>query len=377
MTKFSIIKIAMLAFAAGMIMAAGFFYRDRIGEIFDARDVEIANIKKASNLDEQVRWYKKLIERVGPEEAQEQLLRSGLPFDGETHLLNHTVGDYLYKKYGTSGLSKCKDYFLASCYHGFVLNAIAEGGEEQISKIMAECEKMGNPVVAQCSHAVGHGYLAYLGYENLNQALLMCSDTADKISPFLAFNCEDGVFMENIWAVHDGTPSAERWIHPDDDNYPCNDPRVEEKYTRACWSNQPALLYQRYRGDIKKVGEVCEKIENKSNREMCFNGLSRQISPVSKNSVQNVFKLCGLLPNDWVNYCLTTNAISSFSVGDREIPYAICEATRNESNQKECYKGLTGVIRAYARDINEYEKYCEKIRDDSLKENCLLNKPAF
>src|SRR5579864_7540808 len=60
---------------------------------------EIAGIKNTRDIIKQVDLYKQLIERVGPIKAQDDLFTSGLPFDGETHLLNHTVGEWLYKKY--------------------------------------------------------------------------------------------------------------------------------------------------------------------------------------------------------------------------------------------------------------------------------------
>src|SRR3989344_5224235 len=59
---------------------------------------EIENIKKLKNTTAQGEELKKLLDRVGPIEAQEQMLASGLPFTGETHLLIHVVGDYIYNK---------------------------------------------------------------------------------------------------------------------------------------------------------------------------------------------------------------------------------------------------------------------------------------
>ena len=216
---------------------------------------EIAAIKKSRNLQEQTRFYNELINRVGPEQAQEDLLRSGLPFTGETHLLNHVVGDYLYKKYGVAGLSQCRDYFLSSCYHGFVLNAIAAGGTDEVVKIMESCRQQGAPTAAQCAHAVGHGFLAYGGYKTLLEALKLCDEMSGRVSGFPLWNCHDGVFMENIWGVHDGEPSPDRWVSSTDPFYPCNDPRIAENYLKGCWSNQPALMYQR--SEERRVGKEC------------------------------------------------------------------------------------------------------------------------
>lgn len=153
---------------------------------------EIQKIKTTADLTERVVHYKALIERVGPERAQEELFRSGLPFDGQTHLLNHTVGDYLFEKNGAGGLALCKDYFLSSCYHGFVLHAMGrENQDNLIDDIMAECAKKGITVTTQCSHAMGHGFLAFAGYKNLIPALKKCEETGLRVPDFPLFNCED------------------------------------------------------------------------------------------------------------------------------------------------------------------------------------------
>src|SRR3989344_725492 len=75
---------------------------------------ETEKIKNLKTTAEQEEVLKQLLERVGPVEAQEEMFRSGLPFTGQTHLLIHTVGNYIYDKYGPGGLSLCRDYFLSA-----------------------------------------------------------------------------------------------------------------------------------------------------------------------------------------------------------------------------------------------------------------------
>lgn len=331
---------------------------------------EIVSIKATTNLSERVELYKKLIERVGPEQAQLDLYLSGLPFNGETHLLNHTVGDYLYEKYGNKGLLQCRDYFLSSCYHGFILHAIAEGGMMGVSKTFDECRKAGPAVSSQCAHAIGHGFLANLGYRNLTKALETCDEAVKTMDNFPAFNCYDGVFMENIWAVHDGEPSPDRWVKESDPIYPCNDPRIDSKYINACWSNQPSLTYQLFKGDLKKVGEVCLDVKNKENQQMCFDGLSRQIHPLTNGSTSKTFELCGLLPESkWSNYCVVTNAVASFSVGDRVTPFEIC-ASVGEEAKKDCYDRLFGIMYAYVKAPQDLKMLCLQVRDKEWRKKC-------
>lgn len=334
----------------------------------EIQPMEIQKIKATDNLNKQTKLYKALIERVGAEQAQEYLYRSGLPFTGQTHLLNHEVGDYLYEKYGNAGLVKCKDYFLSSCYHGFILHAIPDG-LVRIDAIVNECKKFGATVVSQCSHAIGHGFLTWVGYQNLTGALDLCDTMTKRVDNFPSFNCRDGVFMENVWGVHEGKPSPDRWVKADDEFYPCNDPRINPDYLDGCWSNQPSLMYQMFKGDIKRVGEECLKVENPEHRRICFNGLSRQIHPLTKSNVDKTFQLCSLLPTGWVNYCSTTVALSDFSVGGRDSAFKICNKI-DGSGKENCYSSLFGTMSVYARTSDEYREFCGMISEERWQEEC-------
>lgn len=332
--------------------------------------LEITEIKATKDISKQVTLYKKLIARVGTKQAQEDLFFSGLPFDGQTHLLNHTVGDVLYEKYGTSGILYCKDYFLSSCYHGFVIRIVADGGLKKLEDVMAICQKKGYPIAIQCSHAIGHGLLAWTGYENLTQALSNCDVLNKQIQKFPFYNCYDGVFMENIWAVHEaGMPSEDRWINPNDPVYPCNDSRIESQYIKACWSNQPTRMYQMFQGDIARVGKECLQLTDTVYKETCFDGLARQIHPITKGSAEETFRLCSQLPTEWRNECAISIAKASFSVGDRKVPYLICEQIPNDA-QALCYEKLSGIITAYAQNPQEKTQWCNKISKSQFQNVC-------
>lgn len=331
---------------------------------------EILGIKQTASLDQQVVLYKKLIERVGAEQAQEELFRSGLSFDGQTHLLNHTVGDVLYERYGTSGLRFCKDYFLSSCYHGFVIRAVGDGGSDALVGVMEKCWEEGNHVAIQCSHAIGHGFLAWVGYANLLEAIKDCDDLSTRSKNFPVYNCHDGVFMENIWAVHEtGKPSKDRWLNDNDPIYPCNDPRIPYQHLKACWSNQPMRLYQLFQGDLRRVGLVCLGITDEDHRKTCFDGLARQIHPLTKGSVDETFLMCSAMPEGWVTPCIVSIARAAFSVGDRRTPFTICERAI-VSDQRPCYEGLIATVHAYIVDKKERNGVCNTIVDVYWREQC-------
>jgi len=366
-------KTEKLVLVVFLVFVSVFYFRFFNGDNKAVAKEIIGQIKQASSLDKQAKLYREMIEKIGPEYAQEELYRSGLPFNGQTHLLNHVIGDYLYEKYGSAGLVKCRDYFLSSCYHGFVLHVIGKDGMTGVAKTFNECLKHGPAVYAQCAHAVGHGFLANAGYKNLTKALETCDQAIRDIDQFPAFNCYDGVFMENIWAVHeDGSPSPDRWVKKEDPFFPCNDPRIGDKYQLGCWSNQPTLMYQLFGGDIQKVGLKCDQMENDKNKEMCFDGLARQIHPITHGSVSKVFELCGLMPSfKWNNYCVGVNALSSYGVGDRISPFELC-ANIHPGGKRSCYDKLFSIMKAYKKDGEDLKKLCLKISDLDLRKQCEL-----
>ena len=331
---------------------------------------EITHIKKTHRIDERVRWYRTLIERVGPEEAQELLYRSGFPFDGETHLLNHVSGDYLYETRGVGGILSCKDYFLSSCYHGLILRTVADRGMDGLDAIMATCREKGQPVAAQCAHGIGHGLVAWYGYRELPRAAGGCDALATRDDWFPTFNCYDGVFMENLWGTHEGAPSPDRWIDEGDNLFPCNDPRIKEEWRVGCWANQGSALYQRFRGDIERVSAVCLTLPPTLERS-CFDSLARQIHPVANGDIDRVFQLCRRIPQPWDDFCLTTVAAAEFSVGGRETPFQIC-ARITPNGRRDCYEYLIKNITMHYEKTRDGNFLCKEISIEEYKDSCVV-----
>jgi hypothetical protein len=176
--------------------------------------------------------------------------------------------------------------------------------------------------------------------------------------------------MENIWGVHDGTPSPDRWVKDSDHIYPCDDKRIDTKYLLGCWSNQPSLMYQQFHGDLKKVADQCAKVKPDNFMEMCYNGLSRQIHPIAAGNLDQTFNLCGLLGGRWTDYCIVINDNAAFSVGDRSLPFAIC-ARIDDVSRDNCYQGLIGEINVYSKSSAEHTELCNKINDETWRNRCL------
>lgn len=330
---------------------------------------EIINILETHNHNEQVAYYRELLERVGIREAQEYLYNSGLPFTGDTHLLNHTAGDFAYEKYGNKAVLHCSDYFLSSCYHGAILKTIGKEGTDGLEKTMEACWEKGITVASQCAHGIGHGSLAWVGYKNLTKALEICDSLEKKDSRFPLFNCHDGVFMENLWAVHDGRPSPDRWIKNDDPYYPCSDPQIKDEWQRGCWSNQASVMYQMFQGDYKKVAEYCDAVTDESHKETCYDNIFRQIHPSTESNLDKTLYFCGLLPKEKTTECLLTISNSDYSVGGRRLSFQICSELAER--KEDCYKSLYSNIKLYYREPKERNDQCMFIEEESFRTECM------
>jgi len=331
---------------------------------------EIREIKRLGGTYASSETYRKLMDRVGPVQAQEELYRSGLPFTGETHLLNHASGEYLYENFGPAGLVQCKDYFLSSCYHGFTIELIGEEGLLGVNEVIKECQNIGITTLSQCIHSMGHGFVSWVGYKQLPQALELCDEVVSNFPNAPVFNCYDGVFMENVWGIHDGYPSPDRWIDDNDPLYPCYDSRIDPKYRLGCLANTATLMLKTFNGNLTKSGELCLSIRDSIEREGCFDNLARQIHPMTFGHVDKVYELCNTMPEDWKNFCIIRVATSDMSVGGRELAFEICNRI-DESNLGLCYDSILNTLSVYTTNPLEFHELCKKVEDPYWREQCL------
>lgn len=332
---------------------------------------EITRILSLHTTKEQSVELEKLLDRVGAIETQELMQRSGLPFTGETHLLIHTIGEFVYKQFGKEGLPYCREYFLSACYHSFIISVLADFGMEGMTDVMKTCEKSGKSVFSQCAHGSGHGFVAWQDYD-LVKAAEMCDELGSQVENFGYPNCYDGVFMENIWGVHDGKPSEKRWIKEDEIYYPCTDPRIPSKYLNGCWANQATLMYQHFKGDLKKTALACDGAPTPEYVNTCYNNFARQIHPLTEGKKEKAISLCmNATGVDRQNTCILTNMSASWSVGDRQMPFDLCESLPDPV-KGDCFDRLIGMINFdYGNKPDEKTRYCNKISSVVHKDRCL------
>jgi hypothetical protein len=315
--------------------------------------------------------YMQLLKRVGAQKAQDALNTSGLPFTGETHLIQHTAGTYIYETYGLPGITKCTLYFLGACYHEFFIHLLSDKGIGILPDVMKECWKIGPLSANQCAHGIGHGLVVWYGYDKLDKAAAGCEALKKQDPNFPDVFCYEGVFMENFWALHPSATVSERWISKSDPYYPCDDPRMKQAWEPGCWLNQGSLMYNLFfNHDIHKTSDACLAVQDTTYRELCFNSLARQIHPLTEGTLDKVVSMCGQVDASWTSYCMTTIASTDFANGGRELPFAICSYLQS-GDKRMCYSYLLSTMQTYASHRDDFLSACSHISDDVYRQQCL------
>lgn len=328
---------------------------------------ELKELLNEKDTKRQAKIVRAMAERYGPKQALEVMKRSGLPYTGETHLLVHAIGDVAYERYGDGALKVCDESFLSACFHGVIIHALGKEGMGGVSRMVKQCKDSGPLVFTQCSHAAGHGFLAWKNYEIL-EGLGLCDRLGELDNAIPLFSCYDGVFMENIFGVHDGVPSPNRMVKEGDPYYPCN--AVPQKYRKGCWANQATLMYQQFKGNLREVAKHCDAVAEKEYKETCYHNFARQIHPLTLGKSEHAINLCKNASGEWQDFCLFTIVEAAFSVGDRtNMPYEICAYLKDKPKQT-CYEKLFNLLQFHKSAGSITGNYCVYVKEAGWYKSC-------
>ncbi len=332
-------------------------------------EASIQALLAETDKQKQAKIVKAMAEKFGPLETLTMMQQGNLPYNGETHLLVHEIGNVAYEKYGDDALKYCTDAFLSACYHGVIINQLGDHGFEGVGRMVEKCKAAGPLVISQCSHGAGHGFLAWQDYKVLD-ALPYCDKLHDFDAAIPEFNCHDGIFMENVFGVHEGKPSPNRMIKKDDPYYPCN--AVPEKYIPGCYADQATVMYEIYGGDLRKVAQGCDGVPNADHKRVCYDNFARQIHPISRGQADQAIGLCKNATGIWQDQCLITIVNAEFSVGGKRSPvsYGMCPAVKDTGKIAECHEVVIANIGTYAQSPSERKELCGLISSASWKAEC-------
>jgi len=229
-------------------------------------------------------YWQQRIEKVGAVQAYAELKTQAAGLDPSTqHGLAHSFGGALYRAAGLPGLSVCDASFTYGCFHEFIGQAISALGPSIIPRLNEQC--LSAPSVTACQHGIGHGVLAYLGYDadNLSHAVSICTGLSN--GNYID-GCDAGAFMEynlHTMLAQDAPP---RSVGPKGWFAPCDS--FSDLAKESCVFLLPqwwwTILPGRHAADLKpmfkRMGDMCITFTDPSLRRYCFEGLG-QMAPTA------------------------------------------------------------------------------------------------
>ena len=303
------------------------------------------------NYEAAVHYWKDEIENMGGSNAFEKLV---IDLSGthppQAHFIAHAFGEALYSTEGIHGFSSCKKNFAYGCYHQFIAMAIAEYGIDIVHTINETCLNSADTSYGSCTHGIGHGVLAFSGYqyENLIETLSVCRllDTPKKS------RCAIGAFMEynqrTLAAVDTSRDATARALTQESKYEPCES--VPSYFKKECaeelpnwWIStlNPGMMHD---GPYKQAGTFCEHFSSDEELQGCFYGIGVVIAR-TYSTPSKISTLCQNVSQDTARqHACLIGAVRYSKLGEEQ---SITETTCSIFNSS---KEWLGYCTTHARD---------------------------
>jgi hypothetical protein len=221
------------------------------------------------------------------------------------HEYAHGIGIEAYTRYPdiVSTFTACGDAASSGCRHGFIQGYFEARERVTVPEIEAFCRPFKGPgstrwILFQCVHGMGHGLTMFYDHD-LPHALAMCDQLRDGWD---RESCYGGAFMESdmnaIAPHHPASELAARTHHGHatfkaidaaDPLYPCS--IMEERYLRACFEIQTAVILYLNHGDIGAAARTCDRAVVHM-RDDCYRSLGRDITSYALRDAGKSAALC-------------------------------------------------------------------------------------
>lgn len=337
-------------------------------------------------------YFQNLAQEKGAAYAYEVLKIAPIPPNIDMHLLGHVVGDILYKQEGVNGIKICTNDFRNACSHSIVIGLFNDKGEGALPAIAQACRKApgGSGAYTMCFHGLGHGILAYLGYD-MEKAIEMCKKTGTvEYRNREYIECVGGAVMEIIGGgFHDHELWAKQrvqYLKNDDPLYTCFASFMPKEARVQCLVYLTPHLFEAAGGDLahptpndfEKAFTFCGKIPNDdfSDREACFGGFGkefvvlaqerdiRKIESMTYRQLSRVYEWCLLAQNkEGVGACLSYALGSLYWGGENDyhVSLRFCEVMNDDEIKSSCYENLIGLANTYRTDSVYQKEFCSEI----------------
>jgi len=379
-------KLLLIAFALLVVVSLLFFlflnknssYPQSFGELSD--------------------YFSDLAKKKGGAYAFDVLKRAAVGPDIDMHLLAHVVGDILYAQKGLDGIKVCTEDFRNACSHSIVIGLFLEQGEAALPKIAQACYQApgGSGAYTMCFHGLGHGMLAYAGYD-LEKAVELCKKTGTpQYRQEESSQCVSGSIMEMISG---GAHDRELWIEQrpkyflqDDPLYPCYADFIPKEARYLCYLYLTPHLFEAAGTNTwtptAKAFAFCDKIpiESADLRDACYGGFGKEfigfvagrdvrafaIENITENQLREVYEFCLLSNNKDGTLSCVRHATNSLYWGGENDPGAaisFCSLVSDSYYQKGCFVNLIGAVGYYTKDPAYKKEFCKEV-PNSYRDEC-------
>lgn len=333
-------------------------------------------------------YFQDLAKKRGAEYAFHVLKTASLPPDTDLHLLGHAVGDILYKQKGVDGIQVCTQDFRNACSHSIVIGLLTEKGEGALPAITQACAQApgGSGAYTMCFHGLGHGVLAYAGYD-LDRTIVMCEKTGGRGE---APQCIGGAIMEMISG---GGHNHELWarerakyLKKDNPLAPCQSKTMPEDGRIFCLIYITPYLWEAAGADIghptsKDFGtsfKFCDALstDDAAGRDACFGGFGKEFTTLANNrdirsvdqmndaQMRQVYEWCVLAGNKTAIAACVASAMNSLYWGGENNPSGairFCGVIADDFQQRSCFMNLIASVQAYRSDMGYRQQFCDEL----------------
>lgn len=375
-----------------VLLEAAFLFLPPKGGIFYP-EVEELRGQNLSAFAELVGYFQNLAQEKGAAYALEVLKTAPIPPNIDMHLLAHAVSDLLYRQKGVDGIRICTQDFRNACSHAIVIGLFFEKGEDALDMIAEACRNApgGSGAYTMCFHGLGHGVLAYAGYD-LEKAVGLCNKTGTpQYQNQEAYQCISGSIMEIINGVHDRglwEKQHKLYLRKEDPLYPCSGTLIPDGARPLCYVYLTPHLFRVVGADegfptpddFAMAFELCGKIPpgELANRDACYGGFGKEfvvlaagrdirvstLEQATDEQLKQSYQWC-LLANhkEGTVACVfhATNSLYWGGENDRGLPIRFCSVIDDAPLQRSCFMNLIGNVSLYISEQTYKKEFCEEL----------------
>ena len=335
-------------------------------------------------------YFERLADDKGAMYAFDILLYAELPAGINAHLIGHLIGTALYEQKGIEAMQLCTQDFRNACAHSVAIGIFRDYGEGGLDTIADVCRAApgGEGAYTMCFHGLGHGILAYTGY-NLEQAVELCKKTGTPAYDNGEFiECIGGAIMELDSGFHN-VPAwqamAPLYYSKEDVLAPCSNwiPGIARP---MCYTYLTPHLFRRANVDTTNIENIsfadafafCELAPQGEERTACYGGFGKEFVGLAKahdvrdvgsmddESLLRVRAWCAQATTQEAESACHEQALAALYWGGENNPdasFKYCALAGTGEEQNTCYSELTKRIVYFTTSGAERLLLCSRLPD--------------